>query len=178
MRYSAYGNETLVRQRSQPLDVLASRDGERNGGRELVEQQLCVERPVFLERSQEGDDHDLLELRAAEAVSGGHDLGEVQVLGILLAQRQVDAQDRLALGGVGQVDEEDLVEAALAQQLRRQRGEVVGRRDDEYVRALLLQPREEGAEQAPAEPAVGVAVAAGRDALLDLVDPQDDWSHR
>ena len=34
---------------------------------------------------------------------------------------------------VGQVDEEDLVEASLADQLRRQRGDVVGRRDDEHA---------------------------------------------
>ena len=44
--------------------------------------------------------------------------------------------------------------------------------------ALLLQPRQKRAEQAPAEPAVGVAVAARRHALLDLVDPQDDRCHR
>jgi len=41
----------------------------------------------------------------------------------------VDSPDRVPFGGVGKIDEEDLVEAPLAQQLGRERREVVRRRD-------------------------------------------------
>ena len=65
-----------------------------------------------------------------------------------------------ARGGRGQVDEEDLVESALAHQFRRQRGDVVRGGDDEHARALLREPREERAEHAARRAAV--AIARGR----------------
>ena len=71
----------------------------------------------------------------------------------------------------GQVHEERLVEAALAQQLGRQALHVVGRGDHEHVAAALLQPREERAEHALRDSAVLVPAARG-ERLLDLVDPQ------
>ena len=46
-------------------------------------------------------------------------------------------EDLPALGGVRQVDEEDLVEAALAQQLGRQREDVVRGRDHEHLAAVF-----------------------------------------
>ena len=71
---------------------------------------------------------------------------------------EVDAEDLAPLGLGGQIDEEDLVEAALAQQLGRQVADVVGRGDDEHRRGLLREPGQERAEDARG----GAAVAAGR----------------
>ncbi len=86
----------------------------------------------------------------------------------------MDAQDLAADCRVRQIDEEDLVEPALADQLRRQRRDVVGRRDDEDLRFALGQPRQEGAEH----PARNAAVAvAGRQAFLDFVYPQHARRH-
>ena len=55
---------------------------------------------------------------------------------------------------VGQVDEEDLVEAALAQQLRRQRADVVGGGDDEHARCCFsaIQVRNEPSTRRDAPP--------------------------
>jgi hypothetical protein len=64
--------------------------------------------------------HGLLELGAAELLGPRGEPGEVEALRGAAAPGEVDAEDLLALGGVGQVDEEDLVEATLAQQLRRE----------------------------------------------------------
>ena len=66
------------------------------------------------------------------------------------------------IGGVGQVDEEDLVEAALAQQLRRQRLDVVGGGDQEDAALALGHPGEQRAQHAPRHAAVAVAVAGAR----------------
>src|SRR5690606_13275551 len=68
-----------------------------------------------------------------------------------------------------QVEEEDLVETALADELGRQRGDVICGRDDEYFRFLLRKPREKRAEQTP--PSAAVAVARG-DALPDFAHPE------
>ena len=77
---------------------------------------------------------------------------------------------------VRQVDEEDFVEAALADELGREAGDVVGGGDHEDVTATVLQPGEEGAEDPPGDAAVLLAPGGGK-RLLDLVDPEDDRSH-
>src|SRR5690606_1488360 len=82
-----------------------------------------------------------------------------------------DRQDFGGLAGAGVVDEENLVESALAEQLGRKARDVVSRRDDEHRRGLLLQPGEQGPKQPRARARVTGARRAGK-ALLDLVDPQ------
>ena len=67
------------------------------------------------------------------------------------------------------VDEEDLVEAALADQFGRQRRDVVRGGHHEHAALLFRQPREEGAQHAARRAAVRIA---GAEALFDLVDPQ------
>src|SRR5688572_1480926 len=69
----------------------------------------------------------------------------------------------------GQVEEEDFIEATLAEDFRRQLAHVVRRRYHEYRRGLLLQPSKYGAKHARAGAAVHVAVGKR---LLHLVDPQ------
>jgi hypothetical protein len=59
----------------------------------------------------------LLDLGAGVAVGGGGESCQVKVRGVAAAFGQVDVEDRLALGEAGEVDEEQLVEAAFAQQL-------------------------------------------------------------
>ena len=73
---------------------------------------------------------------------------------------------------VGQVDEEELVEAAAPQQLGRQPGHVVGGGHHEDRPLPLLQPGGEGAEQ-PRRPRLApLPRRAPGEALLDLVDPE------
>jgi hypothetical protein len=60
----------------------------------------------------------------------------------------VDLDDRAPRLGIRQVDEEDLVEAALAQEFGRQLRHVVGGRDGEDISAAVLQPGQERAEHA------------------------------
>jgi hypothetical protein len=86
---------------------------------------------------------------------------------------QVDRQDLLADLACGQVDEEDLVEAALPEQFGRQHVDPVGGGDDEHRITLLLHPREQRADDPRGGAAVGLVGAAhASEALLDLVDPQ------
>src|SRR4051794_28695624 len=87
----------------------------------------------------------------------------------------MDLEDRLALGLRREVEEEDLIEAASPQKLRRQQGDVVRRGDDEDRCGLVLHPSEDGAEDALGRAAVK---AAAREALLQLVDPQHAWRDR
>src|SRR4030065_279135 len=57
--------------------------------------------------------------------------GHAEGLGRELPPAEVDAEDLRARRGVGQIDEENLVEAALAQQLRRRPAHGVRGRGDE-----------------------------------------------
>ena len=122
--------------------------------------------------------HDLRDLvdhgvnvRAREAV-GEHDQVSQQVqrrlaLGVTA---EAQAQDLLTLLLGGQVHEEDGVEPSLAQQLRREGGDVVGRRHEEDLGGGLLHPEQELAN----EPTGHRVVPRPRgEPLLDLVDPQD-----
>src|SRR5271168_955641 len=102
---------------------------------------------------ERGDDR-LLDLRAAEGrglLREGND-------GILVedtpVRREVRPEQILSRLVAGKVDEEDLVEAPLAQELRRHRRDVVRRGHDEDRRAMLLQPRQERSEQPLADAAV------------------------
>lgn len=126
----------------------------------------------FIKAGEDG----LFDLGAGEAGAGGGQVREIEVGRILLAPGQMDAQDVGAHRFVGQVDEKDLVEATLAQQLRRQALDVVGGDDQEEAFRPLGHPGEQGAEHALRDAAVGIA-AGGGDALLDLVHPQHAGRH-
>src|SRR4051794_28241212 len=140
---------------------------------ELAEQNLRGERGARgIRRVQAGDDR-LFHLRSAEAFRGGGKPSEIEGRGILLSLPQVNLQDGAPRFGAGQIDKEDLVEAALPDELRWQLGYVVRRRDDEDVAAPLLEPRQEGAKDAPRYAAV-VLTGAAREGLFQLVDPEDD----
>ena len=89
----------------------------------------------------------------------------------------MNGEDLLALLGVRQVHEEDLVEASLARQLGRQLSDVVARRHDEDGRLAVLQPGEQPPEDALGEAGVGVAAGVVREALLQLIDHQHARRH-
>ena len=85
----------------------------------------------------------------------------------------MDVEDLPPLRRGGQVDEEDLVEAALAEQLGRELLDPVRGGDHEHRRGLLLQPGEERAEHAGGHAAVGhPGGLRSREPLLDLVHPE------
>ncbi len=74
-----------------------------------------------------------------------------------------------------QVDEEGLVQTALAEEFRGQVAHVVGRGDEEDGRLLLLEPCEKHAQHTRGGAAVAVAVAGcAGEGLLDFVDPEHD----
>src|SRR5216683_2222139 len=118
--------------------------------------------------------HGLLDLRSGESLGLLRDLVQVELRGVAPAALHVDGADLPALRQGGQVDEEDLVEAALAHHLGRQLVHVVGGGDDEHRAGLLLQPGDEAAEHARGGAGVGLVGGAGAgEALLQLVHPQD-----
>src|SRR5260370_594624 len=82
----------------------------------------------------------LLDLGAAEAVGGGGEAREVEELRVALPLAEMDREDLLALVGVGEIHEEDLVEAALARQLGRQLSDVIALAHTEAGPLPLLHP--------------------------------------
>ena len=97
-------------------------------------------------------------------------------LGVDPVALHVNGEDLFALLFVRQIDEEDLVEATLAEDLRRQQVDAIGGGGDEDVRPVLLHPGQKSGE----DPGVGTGLAIGvaGDAHLDLVDPEDRGRHR
>src|SRR5688572_7959663 len=109
-----------------------------------------------MQRSIERRHHALLDLGAAESLRRGGELFEIKREDILLPYAKVDGEDLLSFFCDRKVHEEDLIEAPLAQQLRRQAHQVIGSADDEHTLLLLLEPCEERAEHALREAAVSV----------------------
>src|SRR5688572_12054847 len=105
----------------------------------LVQGLLVVER--FIEGAVDG----FLDFGAAEAFAGGGEFLEGKFLGVSTAASQMDGEDFLALVQAGEVDKEDFVEAAFAEEFGRERGNVVGGGDDKNRRGFFAEPGEEGA---------------------------------
>ena len=124
---------------------------------------------------EEGFADHFLEFGAGEATRL---FGEFVQLGLgglvqFAALLEVDLQDLAADGLGGQVDEEDLVEAAFAQQFRREHVDTVRGRDDEDLLLLLLHPGQQGAHDAGGGAAVAaIAAAHAGETFLDLIDPE------
>ncbi len=120
-------------------------------------------------------DDALLDLGPGPAFGAGHHQVQGQSRRVDAPAREVNAEDLQPLVLVRQIDEEDLVEAALADHLRGQQVDAVRGGGDEYTVGLLLHPGEEVAEDA-VEHAAGILVGTG-DAVLDLVEPDYRGGH-
>ncbi len=141
---------------------------------EFLEQVVGVQLDLFVERLEEGADDRLFDLGAAEVLAGVDEGIEVEGIGVAAAFGEVDAEDVAAFLGGGEVDEEDFVEASLAEQFRGQFGDIVGGGDDEDGGGFFGEPGEEGAEDTGGGAAVGGAGAAGAgEGFVDFVDPED-----
>src|SRR5690606_41514158 len=111
------------------------------------------------------------ELRAAEIDSRPRDRRQVQAGRVLVPSPEMQSEALPAGRLIRKVDEEDLIEAALAEQLRRQPLHVVRRGHRKHRRLPLLQPGEERAEDALRDAAILAAAVVGA-RLLDLVDEE------
>ena len=162
VRWSGDGDEAALGPLAQLANVLGARDGQRHGRLELREQRRGARTAACAASARSAPAITACSISAPEKPSRRRrQRGEVE------ARRRPRCAgpggsrricSRSALGR--EVDEEDLVEAPLAQQLRRQARDVVGGGDDEHVGALLLQPGQERAEQPLGDAAVGVAAEA------------------
>src|SRR5690606_14598606 len=99
---------------------------------DLLQQQAGVDRTAVGQRRVHRRDNGLFDLGAGKALGGRGQRGLVEAFGRQLAPAQVQLEHVGAGVGVGQVDEEDLVEAALAQQFGRQFVHLVGGGDQEH----------------------------------------------
>ena len=119
------------------------------------------------------DDHGLLDLGAAEALATRSRCARGRSPpGPDGAAAGGSREDRLALVGVRQVDEEDLVEAPLAQQLGRQRRRCRSPSRRRTPARFSCSQVRNVPNSRRLDAAVAVAARPGREALLDLVDPQ------
>src|SRR5690606_4185162 len=107
---------------ADPGDFLGAGGAERAGGAELLGHVARLELGALVVGGIEGGDDGLFQLRAAEAI-GACDQGvEIEAPRVAPAPRQVEREDLAPYRGARQIDEEDLVEAALAQELGRELG--------------------------------------------------------
>src|SRR6185437_4211085 len=95
------------------------------------------------------------DLGPAETIRCLGNLSNIEVFGVALALTQMNGADRGPRFEVGEIDEEDFVEATLSQKLRRKRLDVVGGGDDENGVGVLLHPGQQRAEHALGKAAVG-----------------------
>jgi len=162
---------------TEDLDAFGHGDGKRR--RALQGQQDSVGGQLVArgEGLVKGGDDGLLDLGAAVAFGRDGQGGEVELAGVAGSFADVDGEDLLARVLGGQIDEEDLVEAAFAEEFGRQGLDVVGGGDHEDGGGVLLHPSQHGGEHASGEAAVDALVGGGGHGLFDLVDPEDEWGH-
>src|SRR5262245_1490676 len=156
------------------IDLLLHRLRQRYDVGRGVEQVLVGQLAILQPDGGERRDHALLDLRTCPPPGELLERLEVEAGGIDAAAAQVDAEDVEALLVERQVDEEHLVEAALADHLGGQQVDAVRGGADEEAARLLLHPGEEEAEHAPQLAFLRLRADAG----LDLVEPGDGGRDR
>ena len=92
-----------------------------------------VERFAFGVGGVERADDQMLELGAGKAVGRYGYLIQRIELGFEFAPLEMDGQHLFASPHIRQIDKVDFIEAPLAHQLRRQRGDVIGGGGDKYT---------------------------------------------
>ena len=112
---------------------------------------------AFVEGVVERSDDDLFEFGTAESVGEFGDCGDLEIFGVAFSLFKVNGDDLFAFGEVGEVNEEDFVEAAFAEEFGGEGGDIVGGGDDEDGFGFFLHPAEEGAEDAGGGAAVADA---------------------
>jgi hypothetical protein len=108
------GDRTLARPGAQRRHLLGHHHRQRPRALHFVFDAGRSERLLLRLRLVERGDDRLLDLRAGKAVAGAGQPADIERRRILLLARQLDAQDLLARGAAGKIDEEYLVEAPLA----------------------------------------------------------------
>ena len=156
---------------AQGRHLLGHQHRQRAGAADLGHQQVGVQRALFGMGRVQARDDGLLDLRSGEARCRRGQRRQGEGLRVQVAGLQVDAQQLHPDVRLGQVDEEDFVEAALAQQFGRQVLDLVGGGHQEHRRLALGHPGQQVAQHPPRHPAVALA-RIGAHALFDLVDPQ------
>src|SRR6266850_7522859 len=101
---------------AQRCHLVAHHDRQRLCACELVLDRFVLQFLFVGENFVERSNDRLLDLGAREAVACGGEACEIESGGVVLVALEMDAQNLFARRRVGQVDEEDLVEAPLAQQ--------------------------------------------------------------
>src|SRR5262249_14409621 len=139
-----------------------------------LEEIVFGELAILEVRGRERGDDALLDLGAGPALAELLHRVEVELLRVDAATAEMHLEDLDALVVERQVDEENLVEAALADHLRGQEVDAVRGRADEEAARLLLHPGEEEREDAAELALLGLGVDAG----LDLVEPDDGGRDR
>src|SRR5262245_2823330 len=127
-------------------------------------------------RYRQSGDHTLLDFGSGPSLGDLFQPADLQLTRIVAALLQVNSENVAPLFLPGQVDEENFVEAALADHLRWKQIDSVGRRRYEQSPSLLLHPGEK--EREHATQIVRGFAGLGREAHLDFVEPGDRRRHR
>jgi hypothetical protein len=98
---------------------------------------------------------------------------QVELGRVVFASRQLNRKDGFALGLIGQVYEEQLIEASLADEFGRERSYVVASGGNEHRSLSVLHPGEKRRQDARRDAGINrsrIRSASGED-LLQFVDP-------
>ena len=166
--------------RARPQDHLRSPSIcsaiKRDNGTNPVEHTGDVEVGGFLgslKCSEHGFEINGFDLCTRQSFGDAAQLPQIIVVGVTAMFGNDDTPDGFPFGVIRQVHIEQLVEAAFAQHLGWELGDVVGGGDDEPRFGFLLHPTEEGAEDTGTGSTVGLAGGLGTgEALLQFVNPQ------
>src|SRR6266702_4279132 len=163
------GDGSVSRPLAQRFDLFCHHHGQGPGRLQLLCNRYGGDGLALGAGTVERGDNGLLQLRPGKSGTALRQCEHFLGTQADRALARMDSENRRARGIVRQIDEENLIEPALANQLRRQRGDVVCRGDHKNPCTLLGEPCEEGAEHPPRCAAVTLAVG---ERFFDLVDPQ------
>jgi len=129
------------------------------------------------ENVMQGGNDCLFDFGAAEAFGCLCQCVQIESGGVAMTLAEMDGEDISAGGLDRQIDEEDFIESALAEQFRRKGLDVVGGGDEEDGGGVFLHPCQQRSEHPLRESAVGASTCGGGESFFDFVDPEDDRSH-
>src|SRR5690349_14581939 len=116
---SRCGNRTLAGPSTKLLDLLGSGRRKRNSGLKGLQQMVGVDLLLAGESSVKSGLHRCVNFSSGKSLGGcGHSI-QIKVCRAALASLQLDGKDLFPLSLIGQVDKEQLLKAAFANQLRR-----------------------------------------------------------
>src|SRR5580658_2680297 len=173
--FSIGANGAVFRPRSYGLYVFRASNAEWLGVVNFGQQNFGGELLLLAKGSVEAGGDGLLDFGAGKSIGRSRKFLQIERTRIAAAFFQVNGEQGTARLRVRQIHKENFIEAALAQHLRRQTGNIVGGGRKKNTALMVLHPGEQRGQQALGQPCVGVPTRArGGESFFDFVNPHHD----